>query len=74
MSTRNIDSPFEVLTVMDYFERLTEKEQYVVGWRTGMYGPPKTNKALAKELSLSVDEIDSLYTKSITYLKTNLIE
>lgn len=70
----NIDSPFEVLTVMDYFEKLSENAQYIVGWKSGMHGPAKTSKALSKELNLSVEQIDDIYLKSINYIKTNLLE
>lgn len=65
-----LDTP----SVMDLFEELTERQQYIVGWKTGMYGPVKTSKLLAKELSIDVSEIDESYINSINFLKKNLLD
>ena len=70
----NIDSPFEVLSAMDLFERLTEQEQYIVGWKTGIHGPVKTSKSLAKELGVEVNYIDDSYSKSINFIKKHLLD
>ena len=69
-----MDSPFEVFTVLDLFERLAEEDQYVVGWKTGMYGPVKTSKALAKELGVTIDSINDQYERSINFIKKNLLD
>lgn len=67
-------NPFEELTVMDLFEKLTEEEQFIVGWKTGMHGPIKTSKSLAKELDLTVEYIDTTYTRSLEFIKKHLID
>lgn len=69
-----IDSPFEVLTAMDLFERLTDQEQYIVGWRTGIHGPIKTSNALAKELNVTLETVNESYTRSINFIKKNLLD
>jgi len=65
-----LDTP----SVMDLFEQLTERQQYIVGWKTGMHGPIKTSKLLAKELAVDISEIDECYINSINFIKKNLLD
>ena len=70
----NIDSPFAELTAMDLFEELEDQAQYIVGWKTGMHGPIKTSKSLAKELNIPEADVDAKYNKSINYIKKKLLD
>lgn len=66
------DSPFEEITAMDLYDQLSEIERNIVGWKTGMFGLVKTNKALAKEFDLSIEQVDVIYNKAINFIKHNL--
>jgi len=70
----SLDSPFVEPTAMDLFEELNDQAQYIVGWKTGMHGPVKTSKSLAKELSILETDVDMTYNKSINYIKRKLLD
>jgi len=66
------DSPFEEITAMDLYDQLSDIERNIVGWKIGMFGLVKTNKTLAKEFNLSVEQVDTIYNKAINFIKHNL--
>lgn len=57
---------------MDLYDQLSDIERNIVGWKIGMFGLVKTNKTLAKEFNLSVEQVDTIYNKAINFIKHNL--
>lgn len=70
---KNMDYSFNEPSLMDCFEQLSEKEQHIVGWITGMHGTSRSAKSLAVELKLSVEEVNQIYEKSLEKIKNNYL-
>lgn len=69
LTEKTMELPFYEPTIMDLFEELTESEQYIVGWRSGMYGPIKSPKTLALELKTTTEDIEKCYSRCLAQIK-----
>jgi DNA-directed RNA polymerase sigma subunit (sigma70/sigma32) len=65
---------FEDTDLMTEFEKLSPETQNILAWKSGMYGMVKTSKTLAKELKLTVEQVDEIYTENIQLLKNKMLE
>ena len=61
---------FKEPTLTELWEMLPSEEKLIVGWKTGIYGTPKTSKSLAKELNMSKKAVEDCYKQALTKIKT----